>query len=532
MVNGTIRAMARTPNSGYLIFTANNVGGTQITGGLTGTPNYTGSNVVVRDAQWILDRSLITSQSGGVINFWPPLTYNIPLSLGANGYFIQNTNSDLDQVGEWTYDSTNKIIKVYATSTPTVQISTIDTLVWVYKKNYLTFTNLSISGANKSAMQLDTTLRITIKNCYLNNNGKYGICGVAAIGTTLKIDSIQNTLSDHILMKATNFATNQAASTCDSLLIDSCYLNFGGQLAGMGGAGNGEYMSIWAIGKNDTITNNVIKNSGYEGCYWIGQKNFIAYNFIDTFCNVKDDGGGIVTFAATASFPQNYDSGSVVRHNISGDGIGAPAGITVPPVGIGYYLDDNTRYVTVDSNTAFNCIFADFYTFGENDHLNIYDNTWDDSVGNAGFMGEQISSTTNSNIKRNIYYSRNSSNFSFYINVTNTSMGVDSNYYLRPLDETTSLKMASTTYNLASWQIATGYDTHGHITPSPITSNIGTLFYNATHTPKNILLSGKQFDAMGVVYVGQAIVPPFGSLLLFPTTTLPFIYNFRHNHVR
>jgi hypothetical protein len=162
-INGALRAKGRYPNSSYLTFTSHS-GTSQITGALTGTPNYTGGEVVIRERMWAVDHYYITSQSGGSINYTvDPRTgfgqYYEPIN--GYGYFIQNIESVLDTLNEWCYDTTSKIIKVYATSQPTAKASTLDVLLQVSNKNYLTFTGILFEGSNYNAIKIDTCNYIT-----------------------------------------------------------------------------------------------------------------------------------------------------------------------------------------------------------------------------------------------------------------------------------------------------------------------------------------------------------------------------------
>lgn len=531
LIGGTIQAMARTPNTGYNTFSSFS-SNTQITTSLTGTPNYTGGHIVVRSASWVLDRTNISSQSGGVLNLSPGLTYTP--NLGGNGYFLQNNVSDLDVQNEWTFDSTTKTLKVFSSGSPSVQISTIDTLVNIKKKNYITFYGLSFMGANVATFQVDSSRYILIKNCKANYSGYQCVIGRFSQHVILKNDSILNSLSNGIYMREAVTDPTVSDDMCDSTKLDSLYIhNTGalpgmGQLQGTGENGNFQYFAINVNGNDDTITNCTIDSSGYLPLFFNGKRNIIEYNFNKYYCYIKDDGGGIYT--AVGGLPANADTASIIRHNIVIHGIGAGTGTTNGNQAVGIYLDNVTMGVKVDSNTQYDAQFGMLYNGSVN--CQAYDNTVVDSNGTVFNLSTFAGTPSGNTIKRNILYSQNASNQVMYFQATDLTESVDSNYYLRPLNESTSLRMAGTTYNLSSWQSATGYDTHGHITPGGITSNVGTLYYNPTHTPQTIFISGNWLDAKGLLYVGQASVPAFGSLLLFPTTTSPFIYNIRYNRVK
>ena len=147
-INGVNTPMGRYPNTGYLTFQSHS-GTTSITSSsLTGTPNWTGAELVVRASQWALDRTPITAQSGGTLTYSGSISHT---PTDGFGYFIQNDSRTLDTANEWYYNPSTKKIQIYSTSSPTnVQVATQDVLATVYGA-YITFDGLSFTGANSNA---------------------------------------------------------------------------------------------------------------------------------------------------------------------------------------------------------------------------------------------------------------------------------------------------------------------------------------------------------------------------------------------
>lgn len=512
LVNGLLSAKARTPNTGWSTFSSYS-GNTQITTALTGTPNYTGSELVVRTAHWVIDVTKITSQSTGVLNFSPGITYTP--SFGGNGYFIQNTISDLDIAGEWQYDSTTKVLKVYSSGSPNVQISTIDTLVWLRHKDYITFDGISFKGANKAAFQLDTASHITIQNCSINYSGTLAISGIKSLKTTIQNDSIQNSLSGAIYLRQVDPYT-PTVNTCDSALVDGNYIKNAAHLAGMGMNNNGRYNGISVIGLSPVITNNRIDSTGYIAIVWGGTNAVIKNNYINTYCFVKDDGAGIYTVIGNY-LTANYNDGGIVRANIILNGTGALAGTTGEQLSAGIYLDNSTKLITVDSNTVSNAIMGGISFNGANT-ISVRHNTVVNSIGTglSIFYGNSVSGF---NVKRNVLYSQNSAQPVLYMANTDFTETIDSNYYLRPVLETSKLKMASTTYSLPAWVAATGYDANSQSTPTGITGADPLFYINPTLNDSLFLLSGTYQDARNTVYINSITLAPFTSVLLFKSVT-------------
>lgn len=505
LINGTLKAKGRFPNTGYNIFNSASGSPTNqiTTATLTGTPNYTGGEVVVRPLHWILDKGTITSQAGAVLNF----TALSHTNNGGNGYFIQNIASVLDTLGEWCIDG-SKLLSIYATSSPTVQISTIDTLVYLRKKDHITFDGINFQGGNVYDIRSDTSNYLTIKNCLFNYTGKDAISGTFSKFLVIQLDSIQNSWSN-----AVSFG-GFAANSSDSAIIDNNYIKNTGNVAGMGANSNSTCGGIWIVGLYPTITNNIIDSTGYIPVLW-GGNAIIKYNYITNFCFVKDDGAGIYTSIGTA-LPANYDSGSIIRHNIMVNGIGALAGMAGSSIfSAGIYLDDTTRYVTIDSNTI-SIANTGALVLHNNKSITVRDNTVVDSIGTCLYYNGILSLLS---VKRNILYSKSNAQFVSLFTATDLTESIDSNYYLRPVLESSQLKMASTTYSLPAWVTATGYDVNTSVTPTGVTAAIPLFFINPTLSNSIVQISGSYIDAKGVLYINSVTLSPFSSVILFKTIT-------------
>lgn len=511
LIGGVLCAKGRYPNTSYLTYTIATSTKYKVVGTLTGTPDYTGAECVVRTAHWILDVAHISSQSTGTLNFSDSLTYAPSSNLGCTGYFVQNIASVLDTLNEWCYDSASKVLKVYASGSPSVQISTLDTLCYIHNKTYITLDNLEFHGANKAAIVIDTSTHITVQNCNFNYSGALAISAKKSSKAVIQNDSIQNSLNGAVYLAT---SADPLANPCDSALVDNNYIYNTGYLAGMGQGLNGMYIGIYVVGTPNTITNNIIINTGYIGIDFNG-KSTVKYNYIDTHNYVKDDGGGIYTFIGSY-FPQPYDDNSLVRSNIILNGLGANQNVSVTLNASGIYLDANTELVTVDSNTIYNAQYAGIFCGGVI-NCTITNNTVLDSTG-IGF-NEYISGEFGYIIKHNIFYSQNTSQPCLQLDPNDLSEVIDSNYYLRPLLETNKLKKVNTLYSLPAWVIATGYDVHSQSTPSGVTNDLPLFYYNNTHLNSIISLDGTYIDAIGIGHVNSISLTPFASTILFRSLT-------------
>ena len=90
----------------------------------------------------------------------------------------------------------------------------------------------------------------------------------------------------------------------------------------MGASSDPTYNGVYIVGNGTTVKNCVIAQSGWQGIEFMGSNVLIEQNFIDSFCMVKDDGGGIYTYNGGNSPVSNR----IIRNNIILNAIGAFAG--------------------------------------------------------------------------------------------------------------------------------------------------------------------------------------------------------------
>lgn len=494
LVNGAIRGKGRYPNSTFLL-TNNSSSGTTIQTALTGTPSYVGGEIAIANTGWVIDVSRITAQATGILTIYPGLNYTAP---GNNRYCIMNLESVLDVQNEWCYDSASKVLKVYSTTSPTVQYSSIDTLVYINNKNHITFDGMKFTGANMAGICFDTTTKIFVKNCTIENMGRDGILPSNSTYYLVQNDSIVNSLSNAIYCF---YRSNNSK-------IENNYIKNAGSIFGMGGSGDLTGMGMHAYGNSDTVINNRLDSIGYNGIYHSGTNSIIKYNYITNFCIIKSDGSAIYSYGGVTA-------GSLVRSNIMVNGLG---GDNVAP---GIYNDANASDEYIDSNTVINAFRAGLYQADAAVNLTYRNNTVVQiGVGN----GMNISARGGTIIKNNIFYVSDSTWFCFHIASVNLNQGnsFDSNYYLRPLKEDKKFtyinSQTQNQYSLAGWRTlwtAYSWDVNSQSAPDGINTASPLILINPTLADSTISLNGIYMDARGVIYTNTCTVAPFQSKLLF-----------------
>ncbi len=516
--------MGRWPNTGYRTINSH-IGNYSITdNSLTASPNWTGAEVVIRRDRWTIDRSSITSHSGNTINY-SATGYD---AIDGFGYFVQGSASALDAQNEWYYNGSTKKIQVYSTSSPTnVLVSTIDNLVSMSGRSYITFDNLSFQGANNNTFQVSGGNNINIKYCDIDYSGYNGI-NTSASPTVVQYSTINHSNNNGIYAGGTN-----------NITVSNNTISNSGFIAGAGGNQADCYIGVLATGSNVLIEYNQVINTGYNGIEFNGQSTIVRNNFLNTFCVFKDDGAGIYTWNDGGN-PTNY-TGRKIQNNIIINGVGAGEGTDQPGQGLaeGIYLDDNAANVDITGNSVANC--GDNGLFIHNAHeVLIRNNTFYNNTNQINLTQDNIpanpSPIANLTIRNNTLFARNSSQW--VLSVANrTSSGVsfgsyDSNYYTRPINEASNITACQSgscgsfpwpIYNLSGWQTTSRQDAHTNRAPITITNMSDLRFeYNETTSNKTIPLGANYIDVRNVAYRGSITLAPYTSAILIKTlATLP-----------
>lgn len=360
-INGVPQAMGRYPNadsanSGYLTYSKHsgsytsvvdnsliNAAATITDPSLADSPDWTGAQLVVRKNHWVLDRGAITGQSGGTISYISPSQYT---PMNNYGYFIQNSLKTLDEQGEWYYNPSSKVVDLYYGSDPSsalVQASSIDSVLAITARDYISIQDISIQGANINGIDVRAATGVQVSGVDISLSGQDGVFGNRVTNFSISNSNIANSNSDGI----------ECAYMCNSTTISNNTIQNSGLLPGMGNDGSSSYLGVLVSGTNNTVASNTIRKTGYIGLRFYGDGAVIQGNTIDGFALVKDDGGGIYT-------GQGDGGNKKIINNIISNGIGANNG-TVPYVYCGQatavhgiYLDYGTNNVEISGNTISN----------------------------------------------------------------------------------------------------------------------------------------------------------------------------------
>ena len=533
--DGTLQQIGRYPNTdatngGYLTYTAATT--TSITGpALSTTANWTGAEVAIRLNRWDIRRQIVTSHSGGVISF----TSNIEIPRLNYGYFFQRDARTLDKDGEWWHDEKGSKLRMYfGNNNPglnNIQIATIDTLLKSKYFNSLTIIDLAFYGSGKRAIWTNGGTGVTIKNCDVINSGAEAITCLFSLNVTVDNCTTTNSLGSGIRILNND-------STVSNVLVKNCTTTNNAYIVGMETSGNHNSGAGIACEKGDgiTIQNNTVINCGYIGISWQGDNVSIRNNFINTFCTLRDDGGGIYSVENAGSILPTRTNRKIIG-NIMINGRGNNSGTNNPKGSSakGLYFDLGTRSVSADSNTVINIVGGGFHG-NNNASLIVTNNVFFNTNGFSSQRFADAAPVRNMTIKKNIFYPYRFEYRNLGINspaITKEAdilaMGlIDSNYYCLRNGIDTSLITVTTKADGTGYQ--EGFFGFSYLTGtigveknSINVVNTGALEYNASNTPIIVQFSGlSKKDVFGNVYNNSATIPAWRSMVLIPNgTTTP-----------
>ncbi len=416
-INNQAQQLGRYPNAsdsngGYLKYESfsDSLGNNSITDNeLTGPGNWTGAEVVIRKKLWVLDRCHINRHDGNTLYYTNPAGSAYECT-NNYGYFIQDDVRTLDQFGEWYFDAAVRELKIYfgdaSPSFYTIKAATIDALVTVTAKRYISISNLSFEGANLYGVYTTASDFISVKNCTFNNIGNTAVYMESSSHLM-----VENTNTSNILNNAIQFLCSRDSN----ITIRNCSIKNTGAIRGMGASNGNSYKGISVdLSKNLLIENNRVDTTGYVAIEFDGSNVLVKNNVVNYFCFNKDDAGGIYSWIPQSEETDVNYVNRVIQSNIVMNGIGAPDGRSSSnPFVSGIYLDGTIMNVEVLDNTVFN--------MGKNgihcnnpDNITIAGNTSFNNLNAVSFMRWPWATISGLNIKKNIFYPKTSTQRNLY----------------------------------------------------------------------------------------------------------------------
>jgi len=486
-VNGVQKGIGRYPNSGYLTFESHYAKSSITDNELPSNPVWTGAEVVIRTSHWTLDRDIITSHIGNTITYTAPLDHDYIYEPDDGfGYFIQNDPKTLDQFGEWYFNPSTKYLQMYfGSNNPSnylVKASTLDILLPINGRSYITFDNIRFEGSNVATinMGLSTPKNIHIQNCEIDFSGTNGIRLYTYENPSyifIENNLINNTNNNGIHI-GESWRPAQYVTLRNNIIENTAII------PGMGKSGTGAYAGIILNGDYGMIELNKIINTGYMPIEMYGNYNIAQKNFIDRLCLSTDDCGGIYTYRGDPYTVPATRAGNKILNNIILNCIGATDGTTEKDFGAasGIYLDGYSNGIEVRGNTVANCDYAGIFMNSNPDGL-IQDNVLFDNRRQISLQAtwNTVRNHRNLTIKNNTMFSKNVSRYGFEFADSNGDIDptliMNNNYYVRPMDDMYTIHAITNKsavlwigewYTLEDWQVKQGLDINSKKSPKRI----------------------------------------------------------------
>jgi parallel beta-helix repeat protein len=533
-INSEAKGRGRWPNTGTLKVDSH-VGNQSITSAsLSGAPttNWTGAEVVIRKYRFILDRHTVTAQSGNTLNYntWGANGWNASYApVDKNGFFIQGHLATLDQPGEWHYDATAKRLYVhFGADNPAntvVNASTLDYNVSLTSLSFLRFDNLDFEGGNTKGLNMSNCSNIAITNCNFNNEGAFAISGKSLNTILVKGGNISNALSNGI-----NFDENAYYCTVDGVTVTNTNM-----IAGSGRSGAGVGNGITVNGGNTKIINNKVINCGYSGIQFLGDNVLVEKNYVDGFCYLKDDGGGIYTFNG----PNNAtEYNRIIRNNIILNAIGnyeSTKAYWWESYGkaAGIYLDEYVNNIQVTGNTIAGGDWGGMFIHNTHDcqitNNIIYNHRYQMHLSQYSLASRNMVETGNQYIAKQAF--QMTWFYRTYVSDSPTNMGTsNNNYFARPINDDKTIRLGflmnsggdTSDVSLAQWQSQYSLDLNSKKSPLTYAANINDSLrfeYNASDNVKTVPLDAAYIDVTGSQYTGTLVLNPWTSVVLFKSKT-------------
>ncbi|WP_460520295.1 malectin domain-containing carbohydrate-binding protein [Cyclobacterium sediminis] len=470
LINGEIYELGRYPNSdianeGYLKIESVKGNYLLSSSELGGSPNWNGGEVVIKKNQWIIDTHEITSHSGGQVKFNASNSaYPVEKDFG---FFIQNHIKTLDTFGEWYFNPSTKKINIYFgnrnPSSMKVEVSTLDNLlIKDYRDTNITVENINFKGVNADAIRLEGGKNIKILDSEINFVGVNGILALSVVDLKIERNNFNNTYNNGMYLRYGN----------DNAIIKDNEIRKTALIAGRTQNQDAAGIGIFAYGEKVLVQNNVVINSGFNGIQFSGNYSVVKNNYIDTFCQIKGDGGGIYTFGGVKyqGFKGRKIEGNIVVNSIGSRGGIPDKGVNYRPLAEGIFLDDHSNNIEIIGNTVANTENNGLKMSNVN-NIHVENNTFFNShtsitLGN-NVIGEDTREVT---INNNQLFAKTANQNTYNINTYKDDIEImaefDHNYFFRPLGDEFSIfneyskygKSIAAIDNLKQWTEKFGKD--------------------------------------------------------------------------
>lgn len=350
-VDDVYYGLARYPNSGYRKITANSSNpNTFIDSDLTLSADHLiGAWILARSNNWSIDSLPISGYSNYTITTSSALLHR---NMSKNwGYVLRNKLWMLDIPKEWYYNSVEGKLYLWTAmgdspANHIVEVSQIEHVVESLGNSNITIQDIAVKRANQNNIHLADGDSILVKNVSLSG-GNLGLY-LRASNSEVRDSSVEDTLWEgmHItgnsILIFNNRINNAGNMDFPVMVFRPEWYESRPGVRPFGGVG------LRLLGSNNTVSSNIITNSGYDGILFNG-RTLVEKNTIDRAALRLQDGGGIYFWAP-------FSKNSIVQNNtvshVMGNSDGTPNSNLFA---VGIYLDgsgNTSNNIVVSHNTV------------------------------------------------------------------------------------------------------------------------------------------------------------------------------------
>ncbi len=528
--NNKVTAMGRYPNTGQLNYTSHQAN-TAIAGTAIGAIpfNATGAEAVIRKVRWILDRHPVTAHNSNTLSLSTTSPDGGALGYEAvdkNGFFIQNHLATLDREGEWYFEKTTKRLYMFLSSTePEVQVAAVDRLVAFNSKSFVRMVDIDFEGSNIHAVSITGGSNITLERCRFYHHGQTAIYGNVAVNIQIKESSFRHCLNSGIWIE-------QGGSNVTVDRVETADI---GTIPGAGRSGDGAQQAISVAGNNTKVQGCTVIRTGYNGIHFDGSNALIERNLVDSFCLVKDDGGGIYTYENDGVQVANR----VVQNNIVLHAVGAFAGAESYYYerwgkAAGIYLDGNSNHTLVTKNVVAHGEWSGLFV-NNNGTNDLVANLFYDHAASILLLQSKAGNIRNMVIKNNECIARTNYQKTLVVRMFEKDNPAlfgtfSANFYARPVDDFKTIAVekfyeanGEHQLTLSEWKTQYGVDLNSGKSTIVAEAPSSIRFdYNASSSPRLVTLKGAWKDIHNAVFENSLMVPSFSAKV---TMYIPGFYS-------
>lgn len=313
--------------------------------------------------------------------------YTRPAGNGKEPYVAVNLVEEIDTVGEWAIDFSNKMLYIYPPDTINLNLSgTFTPCISISRANNINLENIAIDGGSGDGVRLFKCNNINVLGMSIEHVSGYGVFVADGLNCMVKSNDIHDVGEGGVFLINSNFANDQFTLTpCNHKVINNHIYDYAKEV----------FLYAAAVDTRSAIGTytafNRIHGCPHVGILFGGNNNMMEYNDISAVVGKYTDMGAFYTAEAMT------ERGDTVRRNYIHD---------MAYMGSGLYADNNASGHAYHGNITSRCFYGSQNNFGLFDRFesNIYYDNYNAQHTNATAKLDTTATNTNFTRLKTLYY--------------------------------------------------------------------------------------------------------------------------------